>query len=104
MVILQVQLSKYAYLDDFDTSIGVEDDNGPHLRLSANLTVLMEDSDPIHVKGVIIGTLKGAKGELYMDTDSRWINPFNLNKELIVSRLGIGAGFDYATVLLRGPR
>lgn len=38
-----------------------------------------------------------------MDPDSRWINPFNLNKELIVSNLGIEAGFDYATVFEIGP-
>lgn len=29
-----------------------------------------------------------------MEPDSRWINAFNLDKELIVSQLGIGAGFE----------
>lgn len=38
-----------------------------------------------------------------MDPSSRWINPFGLNKELVVSNLGIGAGFDYATVFETGP-
>jgi hypothetical protein len=38
-----------------------------------------------------------------MDANSQWINPFGLNDALIVSDLGIGAGFDYATVLETGP-
>lgn len=38
-----------------------------------------------------------------MDTNSRWTNPFGLNDALVVSNLGIGAGFDYATVLEVGP-
>ncbi|GAB1318700.1 hypothetical protein MFIFM68171_08910 [Madurella fahalii] len=62
----------------------------------------MENSDPILVKGLVIRTLKGAVGELFMDPDSKWINLFGLNKELIVSKLGIGVGFDYATCLRLG--
>jgi len=38
-----------------------------------------------------------------MDSKSRWINPFGLNKELVVSKLSVGAGFDYATVFVTGP-
>jgi hypothetical protein len=38
-----------------------------------------------------------------MDRDSRWINPLGLSEELIISKLGIDTGFDYATVLATGP-
>jgi hypothetical protein len=31
-----------------------------------------------------------------MNKDDQWINPFNLNKKVVVSRLGIGAGLVYA--------
>ncbi|KAI1087089.1 hypothetical protein F5B19DRAFT_486997 [Rostrohypoxylon terebratum] len=99
----KLQLSAFAWFDDFDASVGIGSD-GPQIQLSATLTVLMENSDPILVKGLVVGTLKGAAGELFMDPDSKWINPFGLNKELIVSKLGIGVGFDYATVLETGPR
>lgn len=59
----QLQLSALAWFDDFDASVGVGSD-GPQIQLSATLTVMMENSDPILVKGLVIGTLKGAAGEL----------------------------------------
>ncbi|KAH7310920.1 hypothetical protein B0I35DRAFT_439890 [Stachybotrys elegans] len=98
----RIDVSKQAYLHQVTTSI-VIDKTGPYLELKATLTINMEQSDPIHVTGLIVGSLKGVNGELYMEPDSRWANPFNLHKELIVSNLGIGVGFDYATVLVVGP-
>ncbi|KAM0514405.1 hypothetical protein ACHAPE_006698 [Trichoderma viride] len=98
----RIDVSKQAYLHEVTTSI-VIDKTGPYLELKATLTINMEQSDPIHVTGLIVGNLKGANGELFMEPDSRWANPFNLHKELIVSNLGVGVGFDYATVLVVGP-
>lgn len=46
------------------TSVGVEGDDGPHLRLTATLTALMENSDPVRVRGMIFGTFKGMKRKL----------------------------------------
>ncbi|KAI1451228.1 hypothetical protein F4805DRAFT_464043 [Annulohypoxylon moriforme] len=99
----KVDLSPFAYFSEFSASIGAHTQYGICLQLSATLTLIMEDSDPILVKGMVVGTVRGAGGALLMDPDSRWINPFNLNKELIVSNLSIEAGFDYATVLETGP-
>jgi len=38
-----------------------------------------------------------------MDKKDIWINPFNFNKNLVISKLGVGAGFRYATVVVHGP-
>ncbi|KAH7194164.1 hypothetical protein DER44DRAFT_751957 [Fusarium oxysporum] len=38
-----------------------------------------------------------------MSDDSKWANPFNLNKNMVFSQLGFGTGFTYATVLVTGP-
>ncbi|EWZ31266.1 hypothetical protein FOZG_15674 [Fusarium oxysporum Fo47] len=38
-----------------------------------------------------------------MSDDSKWVNPFNLNKNMVFSQLGFGTGFTYATVLVTGP-
>lgn len=35
----------------------------------------------------------------YMDPDSKWINPFDLHKEIIVANLGVGVGVSYAVGL-----
>ncbi|GAP86904.1 hypothetical protein SAMD00023353_2400470 [Rosellinia necatrix] len=99
----QVSLSACAYLSDFSASIGSSTEDGMYLELRATLIVNMEDSDPFSVQGIIVGTFTGAHGALVMDPSSQWINPFSLNKELIVSNLGIEIGFDYATVFVVGP-
>ncbi|KIL83899.1 hypothetical protein FAVG1_12876 [Fusarium avenaceum] len=63
----------------------------------------MDKSDPIHVTGLIVGSLRGLNRQLYMKRGLKWINPFDLHKQLIDLNLGIGVGFDYATVLVEGP-
>lgn len=37
-----------------------------------------------------------------MDSEDKWINPFKLNKNVVVSKPGIGAGFKYATAFVHG--
>ncbi|KAF4973360.1 hypothetical protein FSARC_338 [Fusarium sarcochroum] len=98
----QVRLSDHAYLGNFGTTIGLSS-SGPELQLRATLTISFKDSDPICVEGVIVGTFKDVQGDLKMNEDSRWVNPFNLNKNIVFSRLGVSTGFTYATVLLIGP-
>ncbi|KAI0887862.1 uncharacterized protein GGS22DRAFT_197773 [Annulohypoxylon maeteangense] len=99
----RVNLSPYAYFSGFSASIGAHASYGMCLQLKATLTLIMENSDPIHVNGILFGTVREAGGLLVMDPNSQWINPFNLNKALIISNLGIEAGFNYATVLQLGP-
>lgn len=36
-------------------------------------------------------------------TTTPWINPFNLNKHLILKEIGGELGFNYATVAEEGP-
>ena len=38
-----------------------------------------------------------------MDKNDRWINPFKLNEKVTVLKLGVGTGFNYATVMVQGP-
>jgi hypothetical protein len=38
-----------------------------------------------------------------MDPASKWVNPFGINEALVVSNLGIGTSFSYATVSVTGP-
>ncbi|KAF5230728.1 hypothetical protein FANTH_13720 [Fusarium anthophilum] len=99
----RVQLSDTAYLHSFGTTIAIKSPTGPELNIHATLTLTFKDSDPISVEGVIVGSLKGARGELKMSDDSKWVNPFGLNKNMVFSQLGFGTGFTYATVLVTGP-
>ncbi|KAF5592299.1 uncharacterized protein FSUBG_10192 [Fusarium subglutinans] len=99
----RVQLSDTAYLHSFGTTIAIKSTTGPELNIHATLTFTFKDSDPISVEGVIVGSFKGARGELKMSDDSRWVNPFGLNKNMVFSQLGFGTGFTYATVLVTGP-
>ncbi|KAG5813370.1 hypothetical protein H9Q74_003275 [Fusarium xylarioides] len=99
----RLQLSDTAYLHSFGTTIAVRSVTGPELNIHATLTLTFKDSDPISVEGVIVGSFKGARGELKMSDDSKWVNPFGLNKNMIFSQLGFGTGFTYATVLVTGP-
>lgn len=32
-----------------------------------------------------------------------WRNPFGLNERVVISGLGVGTGFKYATVYVQGP-
>ncbi|KAE8153299.1 hypothetical protein BDV25DRAFT_137055 [Aspergillus avenaceus] len=98
----QIPLRDYARLGDFGAAI-VAGDEGPGLQLTATLTMLFDDQDPVRVKGVISGTPLRADGELYMEPEDKWVNPFKLNKAVVLSELGVGAGFKYATVLVHGP-
>ncbi|WJG37100.1 uncharacterized protein FOBCDRAFT_286099 [Fusarium oxysporum Fo47] len=91
---------------NFGTTIAIKSSTGPELNIHATLTLAFKDSDPISVEGVIVGSFKGARGELEvwkMSDDSKWVNPFNLNKNMVFSQLGFGTGFTYATVLVTGP-
>ncbi|TVY73675.1 hypothetical protein Focb16_v005236 [Fusarium oxysporum f. sp. cubense] len=99
----KLQLSDTAYLHSFGTTIAIKSSTGPELNIHATLTLAFKDSDPISVEGVIVGSFKGARGELKMSDDSKWVNPFNLNKNMVFSQLGFGTGFTYATVLVTGP-
>lgn len=36
-------------------------------------------------------------------TKTPWINPFNVNKNLILEEVGVELGIDYATVCEQGP-
>ncbi|EXK36626.1 hypothetical protein FOMG_09799 [Fusarium oxysporum f. sp. melonis 26406] len=102
----KLQLSDTAYLHSFGTTIAIKPSTGPELNIHATLTLTFKDSDPISVEGVIVGSFKGARGELEvwkMSDDSKWVNPFNLNKNMVFSQLGFGTGFTYATVLVTGP-
>ncbi|SCO91442.1 uncharacterized protein FRV6_15570 [Fusarium oxysporum] len=102
----KLQLSDTAYLHSFGTTIAIKSSTGPELNIHATLTLAFKDSDPISVEGVIVGSFKGARGELQvwkMSDDSKWVNPFNLNKNMVFSQLGFGTGFTYATVLVTGP-
>ncbi|KAM0355061.1 hypothetical protein ACHAPU_000912 [Fusarium lateritium] len=98
----KVPLSDCASLDNFGTTIGIGS-RGPELQLRATLTLTFKDTDAICVEGVLVGTIEGAGGDLKMSDESKWKNPFNLNKNLVVSRLGVGAGFTWATVMVTGP-
>ncbi|GMG10829.1 unnamed protein product [Aspergillus oryzae] len=93
------------------------------LVLSATLTLLFDDQRPIRVTGTITGSATKAKAAMYVlllankaqrcsDTDiphrymnpnDKWINPFQLNEKVVVSKLGLGAGITYATVCAMGP-
>lgn len=93
------------------------------LELSATLTLLFDDQRPIRVTGTITGSATKAKAAMYVlllankaqrcsDTDiphrymnpnDKWINPFQLNEKVVVSKLGLGAGITYATVCAMGP-
>ncbi|KAF5965410.1 hypothetical protein FCOIX_12975 [Fusarium coicis] len=99
----RLQLSDTAYLHSFGTTIAIKSLTGPELNIHATLTLTFKDSDPISVEGVIAGSFKGARGELKMSDDSKWVNPFGLNKNMVFSQLGFGTGFTYATVLVTGP-
>lgn len=61
---LQVELSPFAYFSEFSASIGANTKYGMCLELNATLTLIMEDSDPIRVKGMLVGTIRGARGAL----------------------------------------
>ncbi|KAK2123484.1 hypothetical protein NOF04DRAFT_1361932 [Fusarium oxysporum II5] len=78
----KLQLSDTAYLHSLGTTIAIKSSTGPELNIHATLTLAFKDSDPISVEGVIVGSFKGARGEL---------------------QLGFGTGFTYATVLVTGP-
>ncbi|KAF5723494.1 hypothetical protein FMUND_1818 [Fusarium mundagurra] len=99
----RLQLSDTAYLHSFGTTIAIKSLTGPQLNIHATLTLTFKDSDPISVEGVIVGSLEGVSGELKMSDDSKWVNPFGLNKNMVFSQLGFGTGFAYATVLVTGP-
>ncbi|KAF5603308.1 hypothetical protein FPCIR_1504 [Fusarium pseudocircinatum] len=99
----RLQLSDTAYLHSFGTTIAIKSLTGPQLNIHATLTLTFKDSDPISVEGVIVGGFKGARGELKMSDDSKWVNPFGLNENMVFSQLGFGTGFTYATVLVTGP-
>ncbi|KAF5965774.1 hypothetical protein FBULB1_12034 [Fusarium bulbicola] len=99
----RLRLSDTAYLHNFGTTIAIKSPTGPELNIHATLTLTFKDSDPISVEGVIVGSFKGARGELKMSDDSKWANPFGLNKNVVFSQLGFGTGFTYATVLVTGP-
>ncbi|KAL3247338.1 hypothetical protein ABHI18_012444 [Aspergillus niger] len=99
----KVELSPIAHFSEFSVSLCTNANYGMCLELHATLTLMLEHSDPVQVQGVVIGTISGASGCLLMKPDTRWVNPFNLNRELMVSNLGIEAGFEYATVFELGP-
>ncbi|KAF5684634.1 hypothetical protein FDENT_6639 [Fusarium denticulatum] len=99
----RLHLSDTAYLHSFGTTIAVKSLTGPELNIHATLTLTFKDSDPISVEGVIVGSFTGARGELRMSDDSKWVNPFGLNENMVFSQLGFGTGFTYATVLVTGP-
>ncbi|KAE8131103.1 hypothetical protein BDV38DRAFT_289020 [Aspergillus pseudotamarii] len=99
---LEIPLRDYAKLGGFGAAI-IAGDAGPILQLNATLTLLFDDQPPIRVRGYINGDIERAEGGLYMAAEDRWINPFKLNKKAVVSKLGIGAGFKYATVWAQGP-
>ncbi|KAI1812808.1 hypothetical protein GGS20DRAFT_518042 [Poronia punctata] len=98
-----VTLSPSAHLSDFSASVAVDSVDGPRLELGAALTINLQDSAPIKVYGILKGTFKGMDGQLSMDPSAEWDNPFNLNTELILSKLGMSIGFNYATVFELGP-
>ncbi|KAH7217475.1 hypothetical protein BKA60DRAFT_648774 [Fusarium oxysporum] len=60
----KLQLSDTAYLHSFGTTIAIKSSTGPELNIHATLTLAFKDSDPISVEGVIVGSFKGARGEL----------------------------------------
>ncbi|KAK5988837.1 hypothetical protein PT974_10331 [Cladobotryum mycophilum] len=91
---ISIPLRKFATIGDFGAAVSLEGGN-PELSLTATLTMLFDDQDPIEVQGV--------RGELFMKSGSKWINPFKLNEAVVISGVGIGTGFDYATVMARGP-
>ncbi|KAK2754427.1 hypothetical protein FQN54_007071 [Arachnomyces sp. PD_36] len=98
----QVHLHDYAWLGEFAVALLVHE-TGPGLELDATLTLDFDDQDLIRVKGSVIGDALGAEGSLIMKDNDTWVNPFKLNKSIVLSKLGVGAGFKYATVLINGP-
>ncbi|KAE8165389.1 hypothetical protein BDV40DRAFT_297418 [Aspergillus tamarii] len=99
---MEIPLHDYATLGEFGAAI-IPGDAGPILQLNTTLTLLFDDQSPIRVRGYINGDIERAEGGLYMASDDKWTNPFKLNKKAVVSKLGIGAGFRYATVWAHGP-
>ncbi|KIL93781.1 hypothetical protein FAVG1_02342 [Fusarium avenaceum] len=99
---LKVTLSDCTFLDNFGTTVAITS-KGPELQLRATLTLTFKDSDPICVEGVLVGTFEGAGGYLKMSDESKWMNPFNLNKNMTISRLGVDAGITYSTFMATGP-
>ncbi|XHG01805.1 hypothetical protein AWENTII_005176 [Aspergillus wentii] len=98
----QVPISKCLKLCKFGATIGA-DDTGPYLQLNTTLTLSYKGQSPINVIGDIRGSMTDAYGALYMKEGDKWVDPFGLNKKAVVSELGVGAGFKYATVLEEGP-
>ncbi|KOC07427.1 hypothetical protein AFLA70_578g000661, partial [Aspergillus flavus AF70] len=97
---LQVRVRPDVILGDFGASILPAKGE---LELSATLTLLFDDQRPIRVTGTITGSATKAKAAIYMNPNDKWINPFQLNEKVVVSKLGLGAGITYATVCAMGP-
>ncbi|KAF7627398.1 hypothetical protein AFLA_002779 [Aspergillus flavus NRRL3357] len=97
---LQVRVRPDVILGDFGASILPAKGE---LELSATLTLLFDDQRPIRVTGTITGSATEAKAAIYMNPNDKWINPFQLNEKVVVSKLGLGAGITYATVCAMGP-
>ncbi|KNG89245.1 hypothetical protein ANOM_002147 [Aspergillus nomiae NRRL 13137] len=97
---LQVPLDPHAILGDFGATILATEGE---LELSTTLTLLFDDQRPIRVTGKIKASALGAGGELYMNKNDKWINPFRVNEKVVISQLGVGIGIKYATVWVIGP-
>ncbi|KAE8421243.1 hypothetical protein BDV36DRAFT_305117 [Aspergillus pseudocaelatus] len=97
---LQVKLHDDAILGDFGAKILAAEGA---LALSATLTLSVDDQEPIRVIGKIKGNVLKASADFYMHPNDKWINPFQLNEKVVVSKLGLGAGITYATVCATGP-
>ncbi|KAF4160219.1 hypothetical protein CNMCM6069_009290 [Aspergillus lentulus] len=83
-------------------SVGLETGLDPKLTLRAILKIVLKgQKDPLEIEVMIKAGAVDANGSLQSITP--WVNPFDINKDLILNALAVELGINYATVAEQGP-
>ncbi|RBA15548.1 hypothetical protein FPRO05_12622 [Fusarium proliferatum] len=96
-----IDMGDIAKVDRF--SVGLDISSKPNLTLSCDLRINMAQQPPLTFHSNLKALLHEANGEIYLDPEVPWRNPFGVSDKIIVQKLGGSVAFRYASVLVEGP-
>ncbi|RBQ70005.1 hypothetical protein FVER14953_12408 [Fusarium verticillioides] len=96
-----IEMGEIAEVDRF--SVGLNISSTPSLALSCDIRINMAQQPPLTLHANLQALLHKASGEIYLNPEVPWRNPFGVSDKIVVQKLAGSMAFRYASVLVEGP-